>query len=248
MGSLAPNKPMPGARIDGGNLYARSLVGCWLFNEPFGVVANNLAAPASPAKFVNSVGRANNNALFGVLSASSEGTATNYQAINSLTRFSVLVRFVLYGAAQKGNARIIEKGANNEWGICFDATGAKVVVQNAATIIATSATVTPRTALDAGFSRNPSGTIAYLNGNSFGTSATAVTCSTADLHFGQFDNSVGGFNFVGEIAHVFIFNTDLPPAAWPSLMANPYQVIARPSLRYVSYPSFGQLMLAGVGS
>ena len=117
------------------------------------------------------------------------------------------------------NARLIEKGANDEWTLAFDGTGnQQLTLENLGTgnaAITTSIPVADTTwhKIDVTMDNNSRAIAIYVDGalNVSGTSASSASSTTNNIYLGQYGG--GGYYYHGLLDEVRISNT-LRSAAW----------------------------------
>ena len=118
------------------------------------------------------------------------------------------------------NARLIEKGANNEWTLAFNygSINQELTLQNLGTnspAITTSVAVADNTwhRIDATIDNNSKAIAIYVDGvlNVSGTSANSATTTNNNIYMGQYGG--GGYYYHGLLDEVRISNT-LLSAAW----------------------------------
>ena len=122
------------------------------------------------------------------------------------------------------NARLIEKGANNEWTLAFDGSGNQLTLENLGTgnaAITTSIPVADTTwhKIDVTMDNNSKAIAIYVDGalNVSGKSTSSASSTNNNIYMGQYGG--GGYYYHGLLDEVRISNT-LRSAAWISTEYN----------------------------
>ncbi len=143
----------------------------------------------------------------------------NSNSLNGWSEQTVSV-WIKAQTGMTNNARLIEKGANNEWTLAFNYGGAsqELTLQNLGTnspAITTSVAVADNTwhKIDATINNTSKAIAIYVDGalNVAGTSSGSASSTSGNLYLGQYGN--GGYFYQGLMDEVRISNT-LRSAAW----------------------------------
>lgn len=230
-------KPIPGTPIDRSSMLAQGLALCFPFNEGSGpaieVLQDRPVTRVSPA--TTAWGSSQYGPTYG--SDGTEYATIASPQINSQPAVSVALLWKC-ASGQPGDGRIIEKGANNEWGLFHNSSTNKVSWWFALgfTDVVSVATIFDNTFHHlVGTFDGTTGSL-YVDGVSQGSNTHTSAASTTNA-LNLFRYGGGGFQTASKLAGLWIWNRGLSKSEVLNHYRNPWRMFQAPQPYWLYKPA-----------